>query len=708
MLFYYDNNGKLVTISPHGEIPRQGGALVLYVLMNKNFNDNANDPGEDGTGMQNRMMTARFKCPSEITFSEDYPMTLNSELWEFKKLPGESIGSLIDGEEYYLFTVDLSNTYANKEAGNLEIVFTLYKYEMENNEPVIDTSKTINLGRATVFVEETLGLAPYSGVGMTYTEYQSLMALLTQYNSYVNTELPKKADRINLEQKIEADIIRVNTIKGTVDDHELVNMVGDFYFNNNVIGNSGSGKALNLKSGNSENSVVIDNTKVKIEHTGEHPYETTTASVEVKSADVEIKATNIDLRADEILLDAEVYATVINGDGTNELLLRADYGVYIVSNGYSLIVDDLGITIKKGNAHVMSLRYDDLNDEHIIESNAILKDVKCNPPSQSQDLANKGYVDAVALLKADLNNSRQIITANKVQVNSVIDYSGTGEIEMVLSGMSFYAKKWDNPNQYRQINFYYDNGLKIDEPTYSYNPTTKNYVDNNLAGKGNKIDLEIDSDFKLKAKLYNGTTLLSTSTVIDLPLESVVVSGSYDSVNKKVILTLEDGSTIEFSVADLISGLQSEITENNKLNSDLVDDTNSTHKFVSAQEKAQITTNQNAISNIKDGTNIDSFGDVESALALKEDLSNKVTSVSSSSTDAQYPSAKCVYDNLDDYSSLNMTNAKIEEYMATYNNVSASLVGDKISLTNVTFENGYIKFNAKNVSFANGKIIINN
>jgi len=31
-------------------------------------------------------------------------------------------------------------------------------------------------------------------------------------------------------------------------------------------------------------------------------------------------------------------------------------------------------------------------------------------------------------------------------------------------------------------------------------------------------------------------------------------------------------------------------------------------------------------------------------LTLKEDKSNKVTSISSSSTDTQYPSAKCVYD----------------------------------------------------------------
>lgn len=36
----------------------------------------------------------------------------------------------------------------------------------------------------------------------------------------------------------------------------------------------------------------------------------------------------------------------------------------------------------------------------------------------------------------------------------------------------------------------------------------------------------------------------------------------------------------------------------------------------------------------------------------KEDVSNKVTSLSSSSTDSQYPSAKCVYDIIGDVESI--------------------------------------------------------
>jgi hypothetical protein len=54
----------------------------------------------------------------------------------------------------------------------------------------------------------------------------------------------------------------------------------------------------------------------------------------------------------------------------------------------------------------------------------------------------------------------------------------------------------------------------------------------------------------------DGNTIY-TSNVIDLPLESMVVSGSYDSTTKKVILTLQNGNTVEFSIADLVDGLVS-------------------------------------------------------------------------------------------------------------------------------------------------------
>lgn len=79
-------------------------------------------------------------------------------------------------------------------------------------------------------------------------------------------------------------------------------------------------------------------------------------------------------------------------------------------------------------------------------------------------------------------------------------------------------------------------------------------------------------------KDQNGNTL--NSDTIDLPLESMVVNGTYDSAQKKVVLTLKNGNTVSFSIADLISGLQTEITSTNKLSADLVDDSNSVNKFL--------------------------------------------------------------------------------------------------------------------------------
>lgn len=229
---------------------------------------------------------------------------------------------------------------------------------------------------------------------------------------------------------------------------------------------------------------------------------------------------------------------------------------------------------------------------------------------------------------------------------------------------------------------------------------------------GASITVAIDpSDYKVTTTLkdQDGNTL-GTAQVIDLPLESVVVNGSYDSTNKKIVLTLQSGSTIDIPVGDLIAGLQSEITSTNKLSSDLVDDTNHTHKFVTAAQitklngiatgaevnvqsdwnvtdtssdafiknKPTIPTVNNATLTIqKNGTTVKTFtanasSNVTANITVPtqtSELTNNsgflttstlpiVTSISSSSTDSQVPSAKCMYTAIGD----------VESILATLNN----------------------------------------
>ena len=83
-------------------------------------------------------------------------------------------------------------------------------------------------------------------------------------------------------------------------------------------------------------------------------------------------------------------------------------------------------------------------------------------------------------------------------------------------------------------------------------------------------------------------------------MESTVIGGSYNAQTKSLILTLVSGQSITIPIGDVISGLQAEITAQNPLDADLVSDTTSTHKFVTAAEKAQIATNASDIADIQD------------------------------------------------------------------------------------------------------------
>lgn len=115
---------------------------------------------------------------------------------------------------------------------------------------------------------------------------------------------------------------------------------------------------------------------------------------------------------------------------------------------------------------------------------------------------------------------------------------------------------------------------------------------------GATIDVTLNTtDYKLTIALkdQDGTTL-ATKTV-DFPIESVVVNGSYDSTNKKIILTLVNGNTIDIPVGALISGLQSEITSTNKLSADLIAN-GTTNKVVTQTEKNTWNNKQNTISDL--------------------------------------------------------------------------------------------------------------
>lgn len=102
------------------------------------------------------------------------------------------------------------------------------------------------------------------------------------------------------------------------------------------------------------------------------------------------------------------------------------------------------------------------------------------------------------------------------------------------------------------------------------------------------LNMTMDSNYIISAQLVdqNGNALGNERT-IDLPLESVVVGGSYDNNTKSLILTLDNGQSVTIPVGDLVSGLQTTIDSNNPLNADYLTD-GTTNKVYTATEQSKL------------------------------------------------------------------------------------------------------------------------
>lgn len=91
-------------------------------------------------------------------------------------------------------------------------------------------------------------------------------------------------------------------------------------------------------------------------------------------------------------------------------------------------------------------------------------------------------------------------------------------------------------------------------PTNSAHASSKDYVDTFAKDVALSLD---QGTYVLTVTLKNANGGNIVSRTVDLPLETMVVSGSYDEINKAIVLVLKNGQTISIPVGDLISGLVS-------------------------------------------------------------------------------------------------------------------------------------------------------
>lgn len=257
-----------------------------------------------------------------------------------------------------------------------------------------------------------------------------------------------------------------------------------------------------------------------------------------------------------------------------------------------------------------------------------------------------------------------------------------------------HVTNYNNPHQVTKAQVGLGNCDNTSDLNKPISTATQTALDGKMSASvkyGATITVALNTtDYKITTTLkdQDGNTL-GSAQVIDLPLESVVVNGTYDDATKKIILTLENGNTIEFSVADLVSGLQTEITSLNMLGADLVDDSTSTHKFVTASDKTTWDGKQDAISDL---STIRSGAAAGATAVQPADISDMETQTHASSTYATISSLATVATS-GSYSDLTnkptIPDAQIQSDWNQSDNTKKDFIKNKPSLATVATSGSY-------------------
>lgn len=144
----------------------------------------------------------------------------------------------------------------------------------------------------------------------------------------------------------------------------------------------------------------------------------------------------------------------------------------------------------------------------------------------------------------------------------------------IVGGTNIVIEQEDDTLKINNTYIYDDSEIKADISAnvsdISKNKADIKSINDNLINysliteTGSKIELNINSsNFKMTAILKNKNgDVIDTSNEIDLPLETMVVSASYDNDKKELVITLQNGTETRVPISSLIDGLVNEETLN--------------------------------------------------------------------------------------------------------------------------------------------------
>ena len=339
-------------------------------------------------------------------------------------------------------------------------------------------------------------------------------------------------------------------------------------------------------------------------------------------------------------------------------------------DGYNLSENNFSNIYKKKldgieqNAQVNKIEKIFINDD---EMPIVDKKINITIPTKLTDLKNDNYfVNDINYVHTDNNFSH----AEKEKLKELNNYDDSSLNEKIVENSNSILENKKDIQNLKETS---------EKNTSNINEFNKNLQNCSLITEtGYKLDLSIDnSTYVMTLKLLDKNENVLSTGKIDLPIESMINNVSYDSNVKRLTFSLQNGNIINVPLNDLISGL---VTEENleetlkeyalkkdipKNLSELKNDSNyvkntdyatttgagvikgtGAFSFIvdsEGQPKSNILNydqyNKNSLNNFI------SKGTLENVITGKnlETANNKVPSVGTSSTDTEYPSAKCVY-----------------------------------------------------------------
>ena len=313
---------------------------------------------------------------------------------------------------------------------------------------------------------------------------------------------------------------------------------------------------------------------------------------------------NITLNAEDVgalPIDTKLETNAVVKYTNSEIENKLDSGEFI--NGDAFITLDDG-TYKKGHIYYYNNGLTDITDvitDYVNTSGnqsiggiknftGVLNYLGKEVATQEYVETNGGKIDVIAV-----NGENQTIDGKRVNiaVPTTLGEIATDEEKAVLDSrvtaskvlqiqenkdeITFLKKaKVDNvtgkglstndfTNDYKdkldELENYDDTDVKASITNLTNNKADKSTLDNYTLAvdEASKISLDVDtSTYVMTLKLLNSKNETLSSDTIDLPLETMVVDASYSASTKEIVITLKNGTTTKFSVADLVSGLASQ------------------------------------------------------------------------------------------------------------------------------------------------------